>query len=69
MSTITIEKAPKSYKINYSDCVILEKNKLSEWIKKIKKFYYDSKKETYWTFEWEDAVSFLKLLDYEDRIS
>jgi len=69
MSTITIEKAPKSYVIDYWDCVILEKNKLTEWIKKIKDFYYNEKDETYWIFEWKDAISFLKLLDYEDKIS
>jgi len=68
MSTITIEKAPKSYKINYSDCIVVEKSNLTENINKIKDFYYNKKEETYWPFEWKDAISFLKLLDYEDKI-
>jgi hypothetical protein len=69
MATIKVEKAPKSYKLNYSDCIILEKWNLTEGIKRIKDFYYDKNDETYWPFEWEDAISFLNLLDYEDKIS
>ena len=68
MSNIVIEWAPVSYKINYWDCVILEKNKLTEWINRMKDFYYNPSKETYWPFEWEEAISFLKILDYEDRV-
>jgi len=68
MSNIIIEWAPVWYKVNYWDCVVLEKNKLTEGVEKVKNFYYNSKKETYWPFEWEDAISFLKLLDYEDRV-
>lgn len=30
MSNIIIEEAPSSYKMNYSDCVIVEKDKLTE---------------------------------------
>lgn len=66
---IIIEKSPKSYTLNYDECVIFEKWKLTEWIKKLKAFYYNKKDESYGPFEWEDAISFLKLLDYENKIS
>jgi hypothetical protein len=30
MATISIENAPKAQKINYSDCIVIEKNRLSD---------------------------------------
>ena len=35
-------------------------------IKDIKTFY-NEKDETYWIFEWKDAISFLKFLDEENK--
>ena len=69
MANITIENAPKAQKIDYSDCIVIEKNRLSEWIQKLKNSFYNKEKETYWPFENEEAIIFLNLLDYEDRIS
>ena len=69
MSTIIIENAPKNYTMNYSDCIIIKKSKLTDWLKQIIESNYDSKNETYWPFEWEEAINFLKLLDYEDKLS
>ncbi|EKD66038.1 MAG: hypothetical protein ACD_49C00067G0024 [uncultured bacterium (gcode 4)] len=68
MATIEIENAPVTYKVSYSDCILIEKDKLSEGINRLKESFYNPDRETYWPFEDEDAISFLKLLDYEDRI-
>ena len=51
-----------------SNYILINKNKLSEWIQRLKDSFYNEKKDNYWPFEWEQAISFLNLLDYEDRI-
>jgi hypothetical protein len=35
----------------------------------LKNSFYNKEKQTYWPFENEEAIVFLNLLDYEDRIS
>ena len=69
MSTITLENAPKTYKLDYSDYILVKKNDIWWAIKEFKKVFYNEKKETYWPFEDEEAINFLKMLDYEDRVS
>jgi len=44
MSTITIEHSPIKKIIDYKDCVVIQKNNLTEWLKELKdKFYRDWK--------------------------
>jgi len=69
MSTITIEKSPITKTINYSDCIIVDTKNLTQWLKDLKNKFYNPETETYWSFKWEEAISFLKILDYEDRLS
>jgi len=69
MSTITIEGSPVTKTINYTDCIVIQKNNITEWLKELKNKFYNKDTETYWSFEWEEAISFLKVLDYEDRLS
>jgi len=69
MSNIIIENSPVTKTINYRDCIIIDKNNLTQWLKILKNKFYNPETETYWTFEWEEAISFLNILDYEDRLS
>ena len=71
MSTTTIKNAPKSFwkEIDYDEYIIFKKEGLKGGIKKIKELYFNKKTNSYWPFEWEDAINFLNLIDYEDRIS
>jgi hypothetical protein len=69
MSAITIENSPITKTINYRDCIIVDKKNLTQWLKDLKNKFYNSEFETYWSFEWEEAISFLKILDYENRLS
>ena len=70
--TVTLQKTPTRFvkkfgtSIRYSNFrneIIKQDRKNS--IEKIKNFFYDAKNENYWPFEWKQAISFLKLLDYE----
>lgn len=69
MSTIIIENQSKITKNIFTSTESIQKIKISEWINLLKKSFYNQDRETYWPFEDEEAINFLKLLDYEDRIS
>lgn len=71
MNTITVEKVPQNVVKRYwtsIDYKIYNKYILKEKIKAIKNAFYDSKNDSYWPFEWEQAIKFLKVLDYEGSI-
>ncbi len=68
MTTITVEKVPQSIIKKYGtniDYKTYNKYILKDKITALKNAFYNPKKDSYWPFEWEQAISFLKLLDHE----
>jgi hypothetical protein len=47
MATITIENTPINKTYNHQDCIVIEKDKLTEGIQKIKESYYNKNDESY----------------------
>ena len=69
MSTTLIEGAPKELgkKISYKDYFVIPRERL-ENPERLSELFYNKKTDSYWPFEWKEAVDFLKLLDYEDWV-
>lgn len=71
MTTITLEKVPQSITKKYGtniDYKSYNKYILKEKIAGLKNAFYDPKNNSYWPFEWEQAINFLKVLDYENSL-
>ena len=70
MTTITVEKVPQSIVKKYwtnIDYKAYNKYILKDKMTAIKNVFYDPKNDSYWPFEWEQAISFLKLLDHNEK--
>jgi len=71
MTTITVEKVPLTIVKKYwttIDYKVYNKYILKDKILSLKNAFYDSKTDSYWPFEWEQAINFLKVLDYESSL-
>lgn len=68
MTTITLDKVPQSIVKRYGtsiDYKAYNKYILKDKINALKNAFYDPQNDSYGPFEWEQAIKFLKVLDYE----
>lgn len=72
MNEVTVlEKVPKAirYRLgNHIDYKAPKRTILLEKVEKMKSFFYNKENDSYWPFEWKQAIQFLDLLDYETSL-
>ena len=69
MSQTVIQNAPNSLgnTISYDDYFIIPRDRLKDH-KKLSELFYSNDTDSYWVFEWTEAIDFLKLVDSEDSL-